>query len=283
MHEIPQIFDQRLRRLRRTRAALQPASMSFLADTATEELAERIASIKRNFVTPICYGVPLSQSLSPHPWTKADSIPQLIGRNGLVFDEGLQPFARQSIDIYVSVLSLHTINDLPGALSQIRTCLKPDGLFLAALFGGQTLSELRRVLSQAEIEIDGGLSPRIAPFADIRDAGALLQRAGFALPVADADKIVVRYETPFTLLADLRAMGETNMLVERRKTFLKRKILLRAMDLYAEQFTGADGRVSATFEIIYLAGWAPHESQQQPLKRGSAQVPLAQALKAIRD
>ena len=185
-----------------------------------------------------------------------------------------------SLDLYASLLTLHAINDLPGAITQIKRCLRPDGLFLAALFGGQTLQELKASLAQAEIEIDGGLSPRVFPFADIRDAGGLLQRAGFALPVADTDKITVHYDHPLKLLADLQAMGETNILRQRRKLFLKRRVLMRAMEIYARDFTGDDGRVRATFEIIYLTGWAPHESQQQPLKPGSGKTPLADALKS---
>jgi hypothetical protein len=173
------------------------------------------------------------------------------------------------------------VNDLPGALSQIRQALKPDGLFVAALFGGQTLQELRWCLAQAEIEIDGGLSPRVFPFADVRDMGGLLQRAGFALPVADSDQVIVHYAHPLRLLADLRGMGETNTLTDRRKSFLRRRTLMRAMDMYRDNFSDHEGRIRATFDVIYLTGWAPHESQQVPLKPGSARMPLAQALRNI--
>jgi SAM-dependent methyltransferase len=200
----------------------------------------------------------------------------------VVFEEESLPIGNGTLDLYASILSLHAVNDLPGALSQIRRALKPDGLFVAALFGGHTLQELRWCLAQAEIEMDSGLSPRVFPFADVRDMGGLLQRAGFALPVADADTVVVHYSHPLRLLADLRGMGETNTLADRRKTFLRRRTLMRAMDMYRDNFADPDGRVRATFEVIYLTGWAPHESQQKPLKPGTARMPLAQALRDIR-
>jgi hypothetical protein len=173
---------------------------------------------------------------------------------------------------------LQNVNDLPGALVQIRRCLRPDGLFLACLLAGRTLTELRTSLATAEAEIDGGASPHVAPFADLRDLGALLQRAGFALPVADLEPLTVRYSSMFALIADLRAMGGGNALIERRKTPLKRSIFVRAAEIYAERFADPDGRVRATFELAFLSGWVPHESQQKPLKPGSAQMRLAEAL-----
>jgi SAM-dependent methyltransferase len=196
-------------------------------------------------------------------------------------DEEMLPFAEGTLDLVVSALALQSVNDLPGVLVQICHALKPDGLFLAALLGGETLTELRQSFAAAEAEIDGGVSPRVAPFADLRDLGALLQRAGFALPVVDADRLTVRYATAFDLMRDLRGMGATNALLERRRTPLRRETLLRMARLYAERFSDPDGRLRASFDIVWLSGWAPHESQQQPLRPGSAKARLADALKTI--
>jgi SAM-dependent methyltransferase len=170
------------------------------------------------------------------------------------------------------------VNDLPGALVQIRRALKPDGLFLAALLGGDTLAELRESFAVAESALAGGVSPRVAPFPDLRDMGALLQRAGFALPVADVDRVVVRYASPLALMADLRRMGAANPLVERRRVPLRRDVLMRMMEVYGERFGDPDGKIRARFEIVWLSGWAPHHSQQQPLQPGSAKARLADAL-----
>ncbi len=207
----------------------------------------------------------------------------LTGRPGsrLVVDEEHLPFAEASLDLVVSTLALHWTNDLVGALIQIRRALKPDGLFIGALLGGASLTELRQCLLAAESELSGGAGLRVSPFADAFDGAALLQRAGFALPVADVDRVTVRYGHPIALLRDLRAMGETNVLLDRPRRPLPRAVLLRAMDLYAERFAQADGRVPATFEIITITGWAPHESQQKPLKPGSAKMRLADALGAV--
>jgi SAM-dependent methyltransferase len=194
-------------------------------------------------------------------------------------DEEALPFRDGSLDLVVSALALQFVNDLPGALIQIRRALKPDGLFLAALIGGDSLSELREAFSQAESEVEGGVSPRVAPFADLRDLGALLQRAGFALPVTDIDRVTVRYSSPLALMHDLRRMGATNVLTERRRKPLRRATLQRLFEIYAERFADPDGRVRSTFEIVWLSGWAPHESQQQPLKPGSAKTRLADALR----
>ena len=188
------------------------------------------------------------------------------------------PFRDASLDLVVSALALQFVNDLPGALVQIRRALKPDGLFLAALLGGETLTELRQAFAAAESDVEGGISPRVAPFADLRELGALLQRAGFALPVTDTDRLVVRYDTVFDLMHDLRRMGATNALLDRRRTPLKRATLMRMAEIYAQRFADADGRVRATFEIVWLSGWAPHPRQQQPLKPGSASTRLADAL-----
>jgi SAM-dependent methyltransferase len=196
----------------------------------------------------------------------------------VVVDEEALPFASGSLDLVVSALALQFINDLPGTLVQIRRALRPDGLFMAALIGGDSLAELREAFAQAESEIEGGASPRVAPFADVRELGGLLQRAGFALPVVDSDRLTVRYKTVLDLMRDLRRMGATNVLAERRRTSLKRTTLFRLAEIYAERFADVDGRLRATFEIAWLSGWAPHESQQKPLKPGSASQRLADAL-----
>ncbi len=203
-------------------------------------------------------------------------------RREVVGDEERQPFAPGSFDLVVSCLSLHAVNDLPGALVQVRRALKPDGLFLGCLFGGGTLGELRQALSIAESEVAGGASPRVAPFSDLRDLGGLLQRAGFALPVADVEPLTVRYGTVFRLFSDLRAMGATNALTLRHKAPLRRAILMRAAEVYAARFADADGRLRASFDLVWLSGWAPHESQQKSLKPGSARMSLEAALKRDR-
>jgi len=211
------------------------------------------------------------------------SAAMLAGRAGprLALDEERLPFAPGSLDLVVSTLGLHWTNDVVGALIQIRQALKPDGLFLGALLGGSTLTELRQALTDAEGEILGGAGSRVSPFADSRDAAGLLQRAGFALPVADVDRVSVSYEHPLKLLADLRQMGETNVLADRHPRALTRVLLARASELYAERFSAADGRVTATFEIVTLTGWAPHPSQPQPLAPGSAKMRLADALGTV--
>jgi SAM-dependent methyltransferase len=192
--------------------------------------------------------------------------------------EGLS-LSPETFDLAVSALALQFVNDLPGVLAQIRRALKPDGLLLAAMIGGDTLTELRQAFAAAEAELEGGVSPRVAPFADLRDIGALLQRAGFALPVTDVDRIVVRYDSAFALMQDLRRMGATNVLAERRHTPTRRATMLRMAQLYGERFADPNGRIRATFEVIWLSGWAPHESQQKPLKPGSAKASLAEAVK----
>jgi len=198
----------------------------------------------------------------------------------VVADEEALPFRDASLDLVVSALALQFVNDLPGTLIQIRRTLKPDGLLLAALIGGESLTELRVAFAEAEAEIEGGVSPRVVPFADLRDLGALLQRAGFALPVTDVDRVTVRYASPLALMHDLRRMGAGNVLTARRRTPLRRSTLLRVLEIYAERFADPDGRIRATFEIVWLSGWAPHESQQKPLRPGSAQTRLADALRA---
>lgn len=235
------------------RAAPGFAKFAFIADAAAADIGERLSATPQKFAQGVWYGAPAPPSLDGVTWTQADLI---APAGGIAFDEERIPFGSHSIELYVSALSLHAVNDLPGALVQIRRALRPSGLFMAALFGGETLQELRIALAEAEIEIEGGLSPRVSPFVDVRDAGALLQRAGFAQPVADVDRLTVRYEHPLKLLADLRGMGETNVLAERRRQFLKRRVLARACEIYLEKFAGGDGRVTATFDVIYLTGSA---------------------------
>lgn len=196
----------------------------------------------------------------------------------LVSDEEALPFGDGSFDIVTSLLSLHWVNDLPGSLVQIRRILRPDGLLLAALLGGETLKELRRSLADAEIANEGGLSPRVSPFADVRDVGNLLQRAGFALPVVDCDTITVSYQDPLKLLADLRGMGESNAVRERRKSASRRSTLFDALQRYRDSHADADGRIPATFQVIFVSAWAPDVSQQRPLRPGSALTRLADAL-----
>ncbi len=230
----------------------------------------------------------LRQALSESPAAariglliEADLSPAMLaGRAGarVALDEERLPFAPASLDLVVSTLGLHWTNDVVGALIQARQALKPDGLFLAALLGGATLTELRQALTDAESEILGGAGSRVSPFADSRDAAGLLQRAGFALPVADVDRVSVSYDHPLKLLADLRQMGETNVLADRHPRALTRALLARTSEIYADRFSGPDGRITATFEIITLTGWAPHESQPQPLRPGSTKMRLADAL-----
>jgi SAM-dependent methyltransferase len=284
----PLIFDRHLLRARRRRAAAAGAE-TFLLDRVAADLAERLTTVLRRFDCVLDLGTPtdvLRKALAgvesvgtivaadaQWPYAHADA------RRFVVADEEALPFAAATFDLVVSALSLQFVNDLPGVLVQIRRVLKPDGLLLAALAGGDTLTELRQSFAAAESEIEGGVSPRVAPFADVRALGALLQRAGFALPVTDVDRIIVRYDHAFALMRDLRRMGATNALVDRRRVPLRRATLLRMAEIYAERFADADGRLRATFEIVWILGWAPHPSQQQPLKPGSAQARLADALR----
>jgi SAM-dependent methyltransferase len=281
----PRVFDRPLLRRRRRRAQALGAA-TFLIDRAAAELAERLSAVLRRFAVAADLGSPtdaVRRALGGLVDTliAVDAVPEHVGAHGgprVVADEEALPFADGSLDLVVSALALQSVNDLPGALVQVRRALKPDGYFLAALLGGETLTELRQSFAAAEADLEGGVSPRVAPFIDARDAGALLQRAGFALPVTDVDRVTVRYASPFGLMADLRRMGATNPLVERRRTPLRRATLMRMAETYAARFSDADGRVRASFDIVWLSGWAPHPSQPQPLRPGSAQVRLADAL-----
>ena len=284
----PLVFDRSLLAARLARAqALGWAT--FLIDRVAEDFADRLAAVLRQFPLAVDLGTPtdavrrvLAASGKAGDVVTVDRTIGAAARNGLhvIADEEALPLGDASVDLVASGLSLQFVNDLPGTLIQIRRALRPDGLFMAALLGGETLIELRQAFAEAEAEVEGGVSPRVAPFVDIRELGALLQRASFALPVTDVDRVIVRYESVFGLMHDLRRMGATNVLIERRRRPLRRSTLLRMVEIYMNRFADADRRVRATFDIVWLSGWAPHESQQQPLKPGSAQVRLADALGA---
>lgn len=281
------LFDAELtlRRKRRALAAAVPGA-SFLMDRAAEDLGDRLATVERRFdhaaalfsVTSAARDV-LAASGKVARVTRVEADPAfLAGGEGLVSSPDHVPFEPGSIDLAVSLLSFQEANDIPGLLIQICRALKADGLFLAAFAGSGTLAELRESLLAAETEISGGASPRVMPFTDVRDAGALLQRAGFALPVADVETVTVRYESMFGLLRDLRAMGATSALLDRSRKPATRQLFARAAEIYGERFSDPDGRIRATFALVWLSGWAPHASQQQPLKPGSGQVSLAEVL-----
>jgi SAM-dependent methyltransferase len=282
MSTSPIIFDRQLIRVRRRRAEQLGAS-DFLIERVADDIAERLAVVLRQFAVAVDLGtggdaVRRALLASGKVGRVVAASPFAKGPLAVVADEEVLPFRAGALDLVVSALSLQFVNDLPGALVQIARALRPDGLFLAALAGGETLTELRQAFAQAEAEIEDGISPRVAPFADLRDLGALLQRAGFALPVTDVDRITVRYASPVDLMHDLRRMGATNVLTERSRKPLRRATLKRIIEVYSERFADADGRIRATFEIVWLSGWAPHESQQQPLRPGSARQRLADAL-----
>ena len=281
-----------MHRRRLDRAASRFAAADFLKARAAGDAVERLEAILREF--PLCVDLGARNGAFARALADSDararigavietdlSGAMLAGRPGAMrvqLDEERLPFAPASLDLVVSTLALHWANDLPGAMIQIRRALKPDGLFIGAVFGGETLTELRRALMEAEAELSDGAGLRVAPFADAYDAAGLLQRAGFALPVADLDRVTVRYSHPLRLIADLRAMGETSALAERAGP-LSRPVLARACEIYQARFAGDDGKVPATFDSLTLTGWSPHDSQQKPLKPGSAKVSLAEALK----
>jgi SAM-dependent methyltransferase len=283
----PQIFDRKLLRLRQARAQRLAALRAqrsekicdFLIARTADELAFRLSGVFRDFPRVLDFS-------APHPGISEVLVApgRKVLRAGSIFpseliaDEECLPFAPESFDLVVSALNLNFVNDLPGALAQLRRTLAPDGLLLAALIGGQTLRELRICLAQAQEEIERGASPRVAPFVDLRDLGGLLQRAGLALPVVDADSFTVRYANALDLMHDLRFMGATNVLVAGARRPLRRDVVFRAAELYRELFADADGRIRATFEIIWASGWAPHESQQKPLAPGSATARLSDVL-----
>ncbi|MGA9659234.1 MAG: methyltransferase domain-containing protein [Asticcacaulis sp.] len=288
----PHLFDRQLLATRLDRVAEGFAQGQFLRDRSIEDMIETLSAINRRF------DVALDMSARHGNFGRAVAATAVAAKIGLLIegevstrlsaqqggmariqmDEEALPFGDESLNLIISALSLHSVNDLPGALVQVRRALKPDGLFMASLFGGETLKELRGCLMDAELEVRGGYGPRIAPFAESPDLIDLLKRTGFNMPVVDSDRIRVSYEHPLRLMADLRAMGESNILRQRPRKGLNRTIIERASELYFERFADDEGRIPATFEIINLSGWKPHDSQQKPLKPGSAKMRLADAL-----
>jgi SAM-dependent methyltransferase len=277
----PRIFDRPAYRARRTRAASADRDLILIEDSAAQA-ALRISAINRRFSRGLdlhsrALAFPALEPLA-ETWVRTGN---LSDTPSIASDDEWLPFADESFDLVTSILSLHAVNDLPGTLLQIRRVLKPDGLFIAAMFGGETLKELRVSFAAAEEATLGGVSPRVAPFADVRDVGGLLQRAGFALPVTDIERTLVRYRALPRLFADLRAIGETNVLADRRPHALSRRTLAAVVSEYRSRFADSERRFPATFEIIFLTGWAPHESQQKPLRPGSAKARLSDALGSI--
>ena len=282
------VFDRRSVRLHRDRAAAGLTAHDFLLAEVSARLIERLDEVKREFALSLdlgAHGGGVRDALASRAGSKmavaSDLSPSMAATAGppaVAGDEEMLPFADASFDLVVSGLSLHWVNDLPGALIQVRRALRPDGLFLAALLGGDTLIELRQALVEAETEVEGGASPRVSPFLDVREAGALLQRAGFSLPVVDLDIITVTWPDALALMKDLRGMGEANAVLERKKSFTRRGTLLSAAAGYQARHGDAEGRIPATFQIVYLTGWAPHDSQQRPLRPGAATSRLADAL-----
>jgi SAM-dependent methyltransferase len=268
----PNLFDRALLQARQRRA-LKQGPATFLLDHVVEDMEERLAAVKRDFADVADI------------WTPGDGLRKPLGdrfkslTHVALLDSEVLPLHPEQFDLAISALAFQFVNDLPGVLAQIRRGLKPDGLLLAAMIGGDTLNELRQCFAAAEAELEGGVSPRVAPFADLRDVGALLQRAGLALPVTDVDRVVVRYDSAFALMADLRRMGASNILIERRRMPTRRGTMLRMAQIYAQRFADPDGRIRATFDVIWLSGWAPHDSQPKPLRPGSATASLEEAVK----
>lgn len=293
MADFIEIFNRHSLCHHRDRAAANIDEFDFLFAESAERLADRLDDVKRSF--------PLTLDLGSHggvmgrllkgrggieTFIESDLSPKMATRSGeysVAADEEFLPFADGTFDLIISNLSLHWVNDLPGAMIQIRRALKPDGLFLATMFGTETLHELRDSLALAESKIEGGLSPRISPYSDLQTLGGLLQRAGFSLPVTDSDVINVSYPNPFKLMTDLRGMGETNNVNERRTSFTRRATIMSAADFYTQNYTDENDRVPATFQVITLTGWSPDETQPKPLKPGSGQTSLTDVFMPKKD
>jgi NADH dehydrogenase [ubiquinone] 1 alpha subcomplex assembly factor 5 len=289
MNTSPIIFDRQQFARQRARAAKGDfAARDFLFREAADRLADRLDDVARDFPVALDLGSrngQLREMLDGRgnigTLVQTDCSPALLAQGqGLraACDEEALPFADASLDLAMSVLSFSWINDVPGTLVQLRRALKPDGLLLVMAYGGKTLQELRDVLTRATLEIEGGTAAYVSPYVDVRDAGSLLQRAGFALPVVDSETVTVSYEHIFALMHDLRGMGEGNALVTRRKTFAKRHVFMRAAELYQQDYADAEGRITATFEFVTMTAWTPHASQQQPAQRGSGTVSLKDVL-----
>jgi len=272
------LFDRKLLRARQRRAE-QTGVEKFLLERATDELLARLSTITRRFPQAALIETPSGEQIKGQLLATG----RIEAVDHLEIEDATETVSGEPsrYDLAVSLLSIQWLNDLPGVLAQIKRLLKPDGLLLAAMIGGGTLTELRDALASAESEVEGGIAPRVSPFVEVRTLGGLLQRAGLALPVTDADSFTVRYDNMLELMRDLRRMGATNALIERSRKPLRRATLFRAAEIYRERYADADGRVRATFEILWLSGWVPHESQQQPLKPGSAKARLADALRAV--
>lgn len=274
------VFDRNLVRQKRNRSAPHLKDHGFLVDWSTAQITNRLSDVKRQYPLALQIGC-RTDKLNKDTFGIETLIKLDIAENlspDIQADEELLPFRDNSFDLVISPLNLHSTNDLPGTLLQINRILKPDGLFIAAMLGGETLYEARDIMQNAEMALSGGTSPRIAPFADMQQMGALMQRAGFNLPVIDSEKVIVTYNHPFKLFKDLRFMGEANTLLMRKKNLSSRKFFQEVSERYFEKYS-EDGKIKATFEVIFLIGWAPHESQQKPLKPGSAQNRLSKALK----
>jgi len=290
MQDTPHIFNRQAKKLHRNRCTKSYTAHNFLVQECAKRLIDRLLDIRKKFPQALdlgCHSGDLSENLGRYTGIQhliqADLSPEmaaLASRHGpsLAADEEWLPFKPNCFDLVLSNLSLHWINDLPGTFVQIRQTLNDDGLFLSSMLGGETLRELRHALMTAELELENGASARISPFADVKDLGNLLSRAGFALPVSDTEIITVNYQDPFRLLTDLRGMGESNAVHLRKKSFMRRQTLMRAMEIYREQFGNPDGTCPATFEVITLTAWKPHASQQQPLKPGSGKIDLASVI-----
>ncbi len=300
MDTLLQPFDRHILRLRRDRVSQLSKHANFLFIEAAEMLADRLSDIRRAFPRTLILGgregtlartlhgrggieTLFQTDLSPRMVQQArvshtDQIPSSFF---LVVDEEFLPFAPHTFDLVLCPLNLHWVNDLPGTLAQIRTILKPDGLFLANMLGGETLTELRHAWMEAEIAIEHGAGIRVSPFADLRDAAGLLQRAGFALPVADSDTLTIQYQNALSLMRDIQKMGESNNAVERRRTPTRRETLMQAASCYADLYATPDGHIPATFQILTLTGWAPDSSQPKPLRPGSATTSLSDALSSF--
>jgi len=293
------MFDRARIARNRDRASSGFREYAFLKGRESNQLLERLADTSRDFARALDIGAhdgqaceALRDSGKVKEIIALEVAPLMRGKlrasgfETVASDSEILPFEPASFELVTSVLSLHWINDLPGLMHQVRQVLVPDGLFLGCLFGGGTLPELRAALIEAESEVTGGISPRLSPLPGLQDMASLLQRAGFALPVADVERVTVRYGHPMKLLQDLKGMGEQAAFAPRdgqERRPLSRRILARMSEIYADRFSDADGKVRATFEIIWLSGWAPHASQPKPLKPGSGQHSLADAIRRARD